>query len=548
MTFLTRAGLITAITLLMGGCGSSSSSSSDSGSSGGSGGDETVDLTTQLQFFRGSLSAIDPAAPKNVFLVDDEKDPTATSIPILAGKWGGTSVNSLHVGQILYPRSDGTLWRVAVESDTDGNPQAPVRVSSETDAASICRISTPFDFADTLQTPVAYEIDSDGNCNDEQNRAWYTITLGDDKTQARQPFPGRPIASLHTRDDGSHDGWLVLNGTSLDLILTDGSATVSVSGNETVNYAEFLGALSDGSQILNVNGNLRRYDPSTSLLYQSMHDFGGTGGSVNDTTLAAISGDNEFYFVDQGVLYRTDVANNSVQKLDEPGNVGGVFCGIEEGQLWTGPMLLTEKYIVWSYQRSTGECVVRRVGRLVGQNEGNADNLFSETEDDAVLGGRLEFSTIYPLRMSTPNWVFYERNFEGVSEAIAQPVDSLSSSDVVIEPDADWVGASFGRDGGPTLGAMGLSHMFLTRNTASGPELRVARSSVGFDKESLLLGDMPDDFGAIRFALGFGSQRLGTLGTATGNADVFSVNAEAEGSFKRITNTADKNETPFPFF
>jgi hypothetical protein len=579
MNLLNRTGWITVIAALIVGCGGGGGGESSGGESGGGGGestdsgddqvtpiDDSSDTDNQsvaFQFFRNdSLSAIDPDSPSEIITVDANADPApkAVVVPILSGVWNSgpdvQTVTGMNIAEVLYVRTtDGSVRIASVESDDKGALRETKKVSSETSANQICTGATQYDFANTSDSPFVYELPGvDQRCQTAGDNKWFQIDLGMSENTTPNEFPGEPVAAIHNFGDGSHEGWLVLDGKALKRVQRN--LNVSDSGlPDNVTSTTVLSVLGDGTLILNVDGRLYRFVPDSDGLQDLGHEFTDANSGGEKNTLASISDKDAFYFVDAGKLWRVDAMNGNAFVLDfaedDAATATGPNGNVATAGVNEGPMALTDNHVVWTHRNTEGDLVIRRSSKSA-PNMIEEPVLFSEQDGNGFVNGALTTPTPSLLRFRTDKWVFYDRIVNDQAQAIIQNVETGQFRG---ERNALWVGSSFVREAGPSVGTAAASHMFLIKGNQEGT-LRIHAFNVVKDPEfaapPVNLGDLPSNISDLSIPVGFDNQRLGIMQTRNAEGlsqiDVFTLDADRENSFRRLTETPDRNESTVTFF
>lgn len=496
---------------------------------------------TTLEFYQGSLFAVPPSSPGSDFLVDEnaasatdeDNDQDAGPFPVVGGTCHDGQFRSAHVKSVAYARDDGTLFRVF--TDPDSTP-TPTRVSSESNASPVCDVRVGQDFSDHENSRIVYGL-AGPDCSDPTD--WNIVQLGDDATTAPRDFPGRPVFALNDLSDGSHSGWLIVEGGELKRL--DANNDVQADGLATVNnFASTLGQLGNGLVFLNIDGNLHAFDRNQNVLTDLNFAF------TNQFPTGAGSDGNELYFVDDQRLLRTEIASNAIITLDDPADSASSL---------TLPLLqIGADRAVWKYIRQdpeTGEFfdVLRTVDKTA-TGTGSAQDLDTVNLQD----GQFTVPTS-GLIANTPDWVFYTEldNNTNQPTAIAKRMDDSATETFT---NALWLGGGLASDF--AVGSKPVSRVYrldgltdITSNWGGLAVKSVAPEDPG--ATPIDLGPLPADIQQGGFLPGFEPDRLAFVlsDDGTGNDSDFDVvyfDETAAGSLLRLTDTNGLDEIPVALF
>lgn len=535
--------LLATAALLSTACGNSGGGG-DSG--GGSGPGTPAGTGGTLQFFQASLHAVDPLAPGTVIDVDPAAAEIATdrngagALPAIAGSFAGGTLSDARVASLLYPRDDGTLWRVA--TDPGATPPTPVRVSSERMALPYCEGRIGVDVNDPTNTRLAYG--SDGvDCSGALT--WRVVTFSDDELTDPRDFPGEPIEALVDPATGAHAGWLALDSGSVHRLAPD--LTVAAADLlESVEQAAVLGATADGTLFLEVDQALYAYAPTT----DAVQDLGFEFGTPCPCDGFFASGGDVGFAIDEGQLLRVDPAAGSASAIDSPSDAVTGFFAVP------GFVAVGAGRVAWSY---------------TADDDGNPQTLDLSVAVRSVDrdGGnplelrRRDLNSLAPPTFSgfivanSAEWVFFNEIQIGNRVPAAIGLE-LSGAGAREDTSAFWVGTTIA----PALDVArrapltrmlllrGLDDLTdLSRNTSLSLESVSASDPLS---AAVSLGALPAD-GQFAFALpGLGPARLGVLLAPDGmnelRTDVLFWDDTVAGSLRRVTETDGIDEFPAPLF
>jgi hypothetical protein len=531
------------------------------GDGGGGGGTSstttgTTSTSTRLEFFQASLEAIEPRDPTTVIVIDAAAAELESGVnevgalPAVRGSSVGMTLTDVVIEYVVYPRDDGTLYRVS--TDASAGIPAPVRVSNTTDALPLCDSVVGLDFLNVEDTRFAYGSDGQ-DCTG--SLTWWIVSLDDDETTPPQTFPGRPLTALVDADTGVHTGWLSLSGGILQRLAPD----LSVQADDLfkgVVVGETLGATKDGMVFVELDQALYAFDPDLDTLTDFGFDF--SDPCPCDASFAA---DSEFAFlVDQGELFRADPTSGLVESIDAPMDAfPNAPQNINPG--FTLVLAGTAR-VAWSYfadadgnlGTTTDQSVVIR---SVARDGADAFDL-DELEPSTV--GLLGLAIFNPV--TSGEWIFFNKvTFNAVNfsdfraNAVAQRLDGTSTR---FQSDSFWIGNSIlpeigtevsnaanhltRADGLPDLSSFGAPGVItLTSIDARDPTA-----------SEVFLGRLPDRGGAAFAIPGLGPERVGVMLASDGAGDfqtdiIYWVDGVRD-SLHVLTNTTSVNEFPAPLF
>jgi len=302
-----------------------------------------------LDFFAtpASLSAVAPGSPASPQVVDSgiDRDGLAPMPFIVGGSQPRPS-------QVLYLGDNGRLRRVSAEI-AGSFPPSPVQVSDVTlNPDDVCVYAPGSDLMNPLNAPIVIgQLQSGTGCDDPDRVLDYNVVrLGDGAGTAARAFPAvdeRPdgnfngvrvfggdpsIVSINDPADGRHQGWLIRQNQQLVRVNPDLSTEIVRDGNGdpvAINaYFELLAQVDNPALLLNIDGELVVYDPSSNRTSGSLYTFVDEGGSGSfgfpGQTVGpegSITDGDDLFFVDDNALFRTDLCNSDdVAEMDRNAN------------------------------------------------------------------------------------------------------------------------------------------------------------------------------------------------------------------------------------
>lgn len=504
-----------------GGGGSGSGGGNTGGSAPASGSPDT------WEFYQGSLKAVSPGALSSPVTV--ESGAVSVAAPVNGGDFSSGTLANETVARVVYARtSDDTLWQVATNLNVA--PPSPQRMSSQS-GTPVCTFRIGQDLDNPDNARILAQLDTGGNdCG--SGATWKIMRLGDGATVAPGTFPGQPIVGVIDPVNGSHAGWLSLDGgvikrvTYSSGVVTSTAVSNSPGGIASAGYFE---SLLDGTVLLNLDGAIHAYDSSANSLTRV--DSGFTVSGLNPLYVA--DGD-ELFLVDNNTLYRADPGAGTVTVMDDSTNAA--FA------MGTQRLTVTPGHVVWSYGQDTNNdmiadtTIIRSVDKATGQ----------AFELDR---GSLAFSSNQGIFDRSGGWFFYTRVVGGAPQAIARKADG---SAVRSYDNAQWIGASINLGSYQDLGSsVEIAYLVKGLNSTGGSYAGKSVQSVAGENPAstpLNLGTLPSDIQSLSLLGGFGANRLGWAGTTSGGQDIFFVDGDRAGSLTRLTDTPGTNEMPVIFF
>jgi len=540
-----------------GGGGSSSGGSGLSGGGSASGGGNTGNPVT-LEYYYGTgaadgLYAVDPAAPTAApMTVAPDVAYSTTSgaslapVPVLGGTLDTStsphSIDGESIKRVVFADSTGKFWQVTTDPSVT-MPPTPQRVSNAQPSATICSIRVGQDLNNVDNARILYALDAGSGCSGTVN--WKVTTVGASSTTAPKDFPGSPIVGLVDPSDGSHTGWLTLNGGAIELYAPDGTTTSLMAG---VTKADYFEGMLDGRVFLNVDGKIYVYDQSTDSLDRvgSSFTFGSsTFTSPNKRPEAAVTDGKNLYFVDEHVLYKADPAAKSVTILKAPSDAAPMtLMGGER-------LTVTPNHVVWAYGRDTTPTDPNPL----------ADD--AQIQSISKSGGTTDILATSVKLVPTPNqgvfdrsggWFFCTTTSGGNVTARAYKADGTDSRSYA---QSEWIGDSLNLGQYGTLGnSIQIAYMLSgltspTQTNLGGVSVQSVSGSTPTNSP-LMLGTLPSGVQAVLAAGGYGDSRLlyATVDNGSGGSqqDVFFVDGTQASSLDRQTSSSGADEFPVVFF
>lgn len=511
--------------------------------------DATRQGTRSLDYYLSGLKVPDPTAPGSSLAVDpavavdpDGKGTQAVPvIPLLRGSWANGGVKRVAVDGVVYARTDGSLQRAPARGGvySDGSMRAPQpqQLVGPAGAYPLCGAQVAHDLAHPRNTRLAYQVSGpDGRCDSTGKQSWRLIKV-DPRSLARpMAFPGQPVVSLHDPGEGSHTGWLARRGNQLLALGADLDRERPVG--VVAGYVEPLAVLRDGNVLLNLDGSLVAYQPSSGELVASYYRFPADRDGSHRPLEAASDGRSLFFLVSDlasgASLYRADAAGAVTRLHAPPDSPSGSFAA--------GQLVLTEDRAAYVYRTGDGS------SRLISvRKDGSA---VTEIDRHALPDG-IGLALADLDGIAHPDRIFYSRrNGTGSADALVSSDDGEQHTGW---SNALWVGYSLA----PSLVAPGLwngvERVFLADGVQRTGQLGGARlaglQATAPHAAASILGTIPADVEGFTVPGGLGPGRLAKALTRHGgksHSDVFYLSREQR--LTRVTHTAQEDELPVPLF
>lgn len=555
-----RLALCLSGSVLLAACngGSSDNGAMDNGANGTDDPPARVDTLEYVLDYKGgsgdfsSLIAVPPSQPDAWVEVDSEVAGRSRAYytfgvtSVIAARTATTSsANGLHVASVLYPRMDGTLWRLG--TDPEAFPPTPAQVSSAKNLNRICMrgVPQPAIYTDADATPFVYVLSADGTgCEDSLDAGtatWHFVLLGDDAGTAPRDFPtpdpltgdfdysvktkAGTIVNLQDRQ-GDHAGWLIRQGGMLTRVGPDGKVVAADIAPVVDGFELVAAQLDSGVALLNVGGTLMAFDPATN----GLKDLGFALGPYD---VHAASDGRELYVTRQNALYRTTGGGRDVVKIDtDPNDPGGASSGSR-----TAPLVGSDR-VVWLADARGGEQALRSVdksatdvgsGESIANFEGDALSLLEANSDQWLFYGEAGDVTAGPAPMT----------------AVALRMDG---SEREAFADSAWIGYTRASQVKAGSGAS-AARVYRVADLSGGGGglagkrlLSLAANDPTNDGATIELGVIPSDSeNAVGpfISPGFGPGRLVTRVIAATQTDILFFQDDQPGSLQRITDNDD---------
>ena len=463
--------------------------------------------TNTYLFFKGPLSAVDPADPSNPIAIEPAGT-TANVTPIEQATYRPAPFYTLvdrHYDTIVYRRTaSGTLWKVSVLL---GGGLTPAQLSNESGIASICSLQAEPDYADANNAEFVYRLPgADGTCGNADD-VWRMVKVGMSATDA--PYTAlQPLVAIHDRATGAISGWLAINGSNLNAYDENFANPALVSAFSAT--PSVLATSPDGHIALLVDNALRVYNPQAASLTGSLGTVTSLGNALRDATYV--------YFDDGAALYKLPLDGSAVASL------------VQIGAASASLLSLTTDYIVY-WDGSSVMSVPKSGGSAVTLTTSGSDSI----ETIGASGTKYYFHGFH-YDPSVPGW-----------RSTAHVIEEDGSNDTTIS-DAAWFGwtepttVSFGS------GTRDLAlDRILLRSVLTAPYRLV--SYVGASGTELAtLGTLPDTMNTYYtpffLRLANNGNVLGySYAVDSGTQDIVFANTEMNNSLARVTNTSGSNET-----
>lgn len=546
--------------------GSSSSGSPNSGTGGTDGPPAHVGTLQYFQDYKdgfgdfSGLVAVPPSQPDAWIEVDSNVNGSSRAYytfgvtPVIAARTATpTSANGLHVASVVYPRMDGTLWRLS--TDPEVFPPAPVQVSSVKNLNDICMrgVPQPAIYTDVDAIPFVYVLGADGvNCEDSLSAGtatWHFVLLGDDAGTAPRDFPTpdpltgvfdygvkTKAGTIVNLQDGQGDnaGWLIRQGGMLTRVGPDGTVIAADIAPVTDDFELVVEQLANGVALLNIDGGLMAFDPARNALKDLGFAIGTYGVNV-------ASDGRDLYITKQNTLYRTTGGGSDVVKIDtDPNDPGGASSGSQRAPL------VGRDRVVWLADARGGEQALRSVDK-------SASELGSGKQIASFEGDTLSL-----FRANSDHWLFYDEADDITASPVLMTAVALRMDGSAKETFADsvWIGYTQASQVEVGSGAT-MARIQRVADLSSGAGglagtrlLSLAPDDPSNNDATIELGIIPKDAesaGGPFISPGFGPGRLVTSVFAGAQADILFFQDDQPGSLQRITDN-DKDQLTIPGF
>lgn len=507
----------------------------------------------------GGLYAVPPSQPSAFVNVDAQADTSSRayytfgiSAVVSAKSATPTSVEGLHVDSVVYPRRDGTLWRVSTDPSTF--PPEPVRVSSANQIYKICMrgveqsalYASPDVYANPDATPFVYVLPTaDMGCEDalsSGNVSWHFVLAGDAAGIAPRDFPtpdplvgdfdysttvkaGTVVNLLDAERNNA--GWLIRKDGQLTRVSPDGTVAVSDIFLIAEAFQPVAPQLNSGVMLLAVDGNVMAFDPANNSLTALNGESGGPlQYEIGVTSLATTDG-LEVYLVQEAALYRTTDGGRAVVKIDQL--TGG------ESADYQAPFVGDDS-VVWVVDVPGAGQTLRSVAKSAATaGTGEVIATFGDDALGTVVG-------------NSSQWLFYtERDFSGGTTVLSAVALRLDGSAREVFANARWNGATLASH--RTLGDGGSISRVYREDGVMGPgdsgdTLVSAPADNPADAAAAInLGTIP---GGLRMFLpGFGP---GRLTTASDMIEIAYFNDSQGSTLQVLPFEGAETPVPLPLF
>lgn len=548
----------TALTLVIAACNSGGSGVATTDPDPG-GSTEPARVAT-LEYFtgdytgEGGLFAVPPSAPTAFENVDPQADTSSRAyqtfgiIPIVAAQSAtAASVSGLHVESVLYPRRDGTLWRVT--TDPDAFPPVPVRVSSADRLEQICMrgVARPPVYANPDATPFVYALPAPGmgcDLTSSGSVTWHVVLAGDDAATAPRNFPA-PDTLVGDFDYGeeyktgtivnlldaerNNAGWLIRQDGQLTRVAPDGTVAVT----DIFPVAEMFGPvapqLASGVLLLTVDGKVMAFDPADNSL-TALEDRAGNALQYEIGLDPAASTDGKVvYLVQQDTLYRTTDGGRAVVKIDK----------LDSGYAAFQAPYVGDNRVAWMAN-------VPGVGQALRSVEKSATEVGSG-EVIATYG----FDALSRIVGNSGEWLFYGvRDYSGGTTTISAVAQRMDGSAMETFANAKWVGATLASnrvlgEGGNISRVYRIDGLMGPRDSMAGKSLLSVLASDPVNTATTVnVGTLAGQFTVFP---GFGPGRLAVTQPETGDPELAWFDDSKAGSLQSFP-VDNPNSFPLPLF
>jgi hypothetical protein len=494
--------------------------------------------------------AVDAASPVSPITVEAGND-VVTAKVVDAGAYDGAAkiVSGLRRHALVYAKSDGRIYRT---SALKSGSLAPVQVSSENNAHRLCD-SVDFlapDFANSDNAQYVYRLgDASGAC-DTANDEWKMVRLrmgaGDAPIAAK-----RPLAVLGDLATGAIAGWLVFDGTVVrgardgvngDLRKCDanfancGASLFKVVGSSLPDFVRL--GLGLNRFVLELGGQLFVYDGNTGMLSAPVFTI------PSETTAGPLAADrSHVYFANVAVRSRAGAA---IYKFPIDASASASMLAAEADSIGTQMDTTASKVIYAAIDAGLSTSRLKAVDKSAGtvatlaETAGAYDGFF-------FVSGNVVYYTFQGLGGRTGT----------ITPVLAGMVDENGANKSALAG-AGWYGWIYPDAADLSLGASGYRPKTMIRvegYAGLGSGLGFAGGALtSFDSATgtqiAALGTLPAEAAiAAITCFGYGdSNGLCSVATQPGRVpvqtDIFFIDALTAGSLLRVTNTADKSETP----
>lgn len=489
---------------------------------------------TPFEFFLGSIEAVDPTEPAGAPVVLDPEgrgfganSASGFAFALIDGDFDRNDLNGADVGQLLYRRDNGTLWRVKTVPE-EGSIPAPVRVSSISDVTERCDFELSNDGKNLLNSRFLIGRSNTPGCPESgADLEWKAVSIGEDSETAPAPFPAWPRAAV-LGNDASHAGWLAIRDGEAAFV--DANREVTPLGAAVEMSLFRIGTLpAHGKSFLAIDSALYRFD----LASRSLDDLGYGLESGSGFPASAEAGDDHLFVI---AKIGTDASTVEYELLRFGAQGDGTTLHRFTAPAGREPDIVTIANGRVAYVRpmETGS----RLQSL--PIDGDETGLLTLDE------GEIQFDTV-SLQPQEGRWVFYQKgnNSEGFEAAVVG-IDDPGS--INVWSGGLWLGA--------VLGAVPTQLLVTEAST----EPLSAEELWGVDmndptREPINLGVMPEGVAFVQFTVGLGRTALGrgwrsdeAGGGTSGGMDIVFIDVTQPNSLRKITDTPDQAEEPIPLF
>lgn len=526
---------------------------------GGGGGEDTVDPSldptarlSTLEYFTevvdagfltldgSGLYALPPSQPTAVDAIDSDAafgmlfaPGFAPRMVIAAASVTETAVSGLHVESVVYPRADGTLWRVATE--LGGATPEPVQVSSANQLQRACFRSNALQmgsltaqsvYADSNAAPVVYALrPASTTCDDAADAGsltWHFVLAGDSATTDPRAFPVPFSADVRPRilnlfdAERDHAGWLIRQDNGLTRVAADGTVVQTNITAITDSFLPVIPQLSSGILLLGVDDRLVAFNPVDNTVTELTTD----DGLSIENPQAATDGVVAYVLAPDG-LYRTIDGGRELVKVDggDPDLNAGPFVGKDA--------------VVWVRDTDVVAETLRSVAKSA-TDVGTGKDIGTYPEEDFPIDA-----------INSSQWLYYTQSEDtGGSTLLSAVAMRLDGSESKVFANARWAGYTLASQ--RVLGDGGsISHVYRAKGV-TGPDdagetlLSVPAGDPTNLAAAINLGVIPDGFN-VTFP-GFGPGRLASSEIA-GEVGIWYFNDSKAGSLQEVLVEFDK---PFP--
>lgn len=492
-----------------GGGGNNNNSGGGNNNNGGTPGStaQPPAATPSFMFFVGSVTAVDPRTGSETVLATGPIPAWAGALPAGTYDPATRTMSDLHTQWVVYA-SGGNLWKVS--ADINGVP-TPLRVSSETQATSVCQAHGGPDLANPANARIAYALPgADGNCQASADNVWRAVSVGMDDADA--PIDAKPVlTSFPDTANGSLGGWLVREGNDLkvyDADFTTGTTLI------TATRLEYLPGGSSDKLLIRADNGIHVFDASTRTLSPARRTLANVVYSyARDQSNVWILDGDEFY------RFSLNNSDTAVKVAEDQTDVRNSNIAIADDRI---------VYILARPGATPSERIsaIKSMPKTGGAPTVLADNL-SAVGGFAVAGSRVYFNTVQ----------------NNVPTAWSMLVDGTQPAAI---PNAAWTDsvarAEVSSQRGREIHTIMLSEGFVNLATQFGGGTLSSYDAETFTRIATL-GQIPADVELIRLGTGAGRYFLGigygdpaTAGSPP-NQDIFFIDTFTNSSLRRITTT-----------